>query len=204
MIPSDALLTKVHLAFLAHGYDGMTMITLAQSVGLSRRSIYNYFPDKQAAFRATVRWGNARNIANGQMAAAAAKAEGASALEILVAFMDARFADTRREASTSPHAVELAEQVYRRCRDILIDVAVTGQERLAEILIDLQTSGLIRWRPDYSTAMLAQFFHDAVRGVNQSLPPRPAVSLPDRYREIFGALLGGVAISGESSAPQAG
>jgi len=193
MIPGDALMMKVHLAFLAHGYEAMTMIELAKAIGMSRRSVYNYFPDKQEAFRASVRWGNARNIAKGQMAAAAAKAEGASALEILVAFMDARFADTRREVSASPHAVELAEQVFRRCRDVLIDVAVTGQERLAELLIDLQESGLVHWRPIYSAAMLSQFFYDAVRGVNQTLPPRPAVSLPDRYREIFTALLGGVA-----------
>lgn len=193
MIPRDALLQKVHLAFLAHGYEGMTMITLAEAAGLSRRSLYNYFHDKEQAFRAVVRWGNARNIAKGQMAAAAAKAEGADALEILVAFMDARFADLRREVSTSPHAVELNDQVYKRCRDILIEVAVTGQERLAEILIDLQDSGLVRWREGYSAAMLAQFFFDTARGVNQTLPPRPAVSLPERYREIFTALLSGVA-----------
>ena len=193
MIPRDALLKKVHLAFLDHGYEGMTMIALAEAVGMSRRSLYNYFHDKEQAFRASVRWGNARNIAKGQMAAAAAKAEGLSGLEILVAFMDARFADTRREVAASPHAQDLNDQVYKRCRDILIDVAVTGQERLAEILIDLQASGLLQWRADYSAAMLAQFFYDTVRGVNQTLPPRPAVSLPDRYREIFTVLLRGVA-----------
>jgi AcrR family transcriptional regulator len=201
IIPNDALMQKVELAFLAHGYEGMTMITLAKEIGMSRRSVYNYFHDKQEAFRAVVRWGNAANIAKGQMAAAAAKAEGASALEVLVAFMDARFADTRRAASTSPYAVELAEQVFRRCRDILVDVAVTGQERLAEILIDLQESGLVQWRPGYSPALLSQFFHDAVRGVNQTLPPRPAVSLPDRYREIFTALLGGVATKPATKPP---
>jgi AcrR family transcriptional regulator len=192
MIPRDALLQKVHLAFLAHGYEGMTMIKLAESAGISRRSLYNYFHDKQEAFRASVRWGNARNIAKGQVAAAAAKAAGENALEILVAFMDARFADTRREVSTSPHAVELNDQVFKLCRDILIDVAVAGQERLAEILIELRDSGLLRWRAEYSPAMLAQLFYDAARGVNQTLPPRPAVSLPERYREIFAPLLRGV------------
>lgn len=33
MIPRDAMLMKVHLAFLAHGYEGMTMITLAKELG---------------------------------------------------------------------------------------------------------------------------------------------------------------------------
>jgi hypothetical protein len=32
----------------------------------------------------------------------------------------------------------------------------------------------------------------AARAVNQTLPPRPAVSLPERYREIFAPLLRGV------------
>jgi AcrR family transcriptional regulator len=192
MVPRDALLKKIHLAFLAHGYEGMTMIELAKATGISRRSLYNYFSDKQAAFRASVRWGNARNIAQGQIAAAAAKAEGENALEILVAFMDARFGEFRREVSTSPHAVELNDQVFKLCRDILIDVAVAGQERLAEIFIELLEAGLLRWRAEYSPGMLAQFFYDAARGVNQTLPPRPAASLPERYREIFAPLLRGV------------
>jgi hypothetical protein len=33
----------------------------------------------------------------------------------------------------------------------------------------------------------------AARGVNQTLPPQPATSLRDRYRNMFSALLGGVA-----------
>jgi AcrR family transcriptional regulator len=194
MIPRDDLLMKVHLAFLAHGYEGMSMTTLASAAAISRRSLYNYFQDKEQAFRAVVRWGNARNIAKGQLAAAVAKAEGAGALDIVVTFMNSRFGDTRREASASPHAVELNEQVYKRCRDILIDVAVTGQERLAELLAELQEAGLMRWRAEYSPALLAQIFFDAARGVNQTLPPYPSVSLRARYREIFAALMGGVAV----------
>jgi AcrR family transcriptional regulator len=190
--PRDGVMLKIHMAFLAHGYEQMSMIGLAKAADMSRRSIYNYFPNKEEAFRAAVRWANARNIALGRMAAANAKAAGASALEILVAFADARFGETRREASTYPHTAELTENVNRRCRDILIDVAVTGQERLAEIMLDLQESGLVRWREEYSVGLLAQLFTDAMRGVNQTLPPRPAVSLPERYREIFTPLLRGV------------
>jgi len=191
--PRDAVMQKIHLAFLAHGYEQMSMIGLAKAADMSRRSLYNYFPGKEEAFRAAVRWANARNIALGRMAAANAKAAGASALEVLVAFADARFGETRREASAYPHTAELTDQVNRRCRDILVDVAITGQERLAEILLDLQDSGLVKWREGYSVGLLSQLFTDAMRGVNQSLPPRPAVTLPDRYREIFMALMGGVA-----------
>jgi AcrR family transcriptional regulator len=191
--PRDALLKKVHLAFLAYGYEQMTMIGLAKAVDMSRRSLYNYFANKEEAFRAAVRWGNARNIALGQVAANEAKAKGADALEILVAFMDARYGETRREVSASPHAVELNDQAFRRCRDIMIDAAVASQERLAEILIRLEEEGLVRWKKAYTPAELAQHFSDAARGVNQTLPPRPAVSLRERYRAIFAALMDGVA-----------
>jgi AcrR family transcriptional regulator len=191
--PRDAVMKKVHLAFLAYGYEHITMIALAKAADMSRRSLYNYFANNEEAFRAAVRWGNARNITLGQMAAADAKATGASALEVLVAYTDARYGETRRELSASPHAVELNDQAFRRCRDIMIDAAVAGQDRLAEIILDLQESGLVRWREGYSAAQLAQHFSDAARGVNQTLPPRPSISLRERYREIFAALLGGVA-----------
>jgi len=74
------------------------------------------------------------------------------------------------------------------------------RERLAELLIELREAGLLRWRAEYSAAMLALFFYDAARGVNQTLPPRPAVSLPERYREIFTPLLRGVSENSGSGA----
>jgi AcrR family transcriptional regulator len=191
--PRDILLQKLQRAFLAHGYEQITMIGLAKAADMSRRSLYNYFPNKEEAFRAAIKWGNQNNIALGQMAAANAKAAGAGALEILVAFADARYGETRRELSASPHAVEINDQAFKRCRDIMIDAAVSSQERLAEILLELQDAELVRWRANYPAGQLAQLFSDAARGVNQTLPPRPAVSLPERYREIFAALLGGVA-----------
>ncbi len=193
MNPRGKVLQRLQQAFFDHGFEHITMIALARAIGVSRRSLYNYFTNKEEAFRAAVRWGNQHNIALGQMAAAEARAAGADALEILVAFMDARYGETRRAFSASPHAVELNDQAFRLCRDIMIDAAVASQDRLAEILQELQAEGRVRWRAEYSAARLAQLFSDAARGVNQTLPPRPAVSLRERYQEIFAALMGGVA-----------
>jgi AcrR family transcriptional regulator len=191
--PHDTVLRKLQLAFFAHGYEQLTMIALAKAADMSRRSLYNYFSSKEEAFRACVSWSNARDITFGQAAAAKAKAAGANALEILVAYADARYGETRRELSASPHALEINDQAFRRCRDIMIDAARAGQQRLADILADLQEAGLVRWREDYAAVQLAQHFSDAARGVNQTLPPQPAASIRDRYRDIFRALLGGVA-----------
>jgi AcrR family transcriptional regulator len=191
--PHDAVLRKLQLTFFAHGYEQLTMIGLAKAADMSRRSLYNYFSSKEEAFRACVLWSNARDIAFGQAAAAEAKATGAGVLEILVAYADARYGETRRELSASPHALEINDQAFRRCRDIMIDAARAGQQRLADILADLQEAGLVRWREDYTAAQLAQHVSDAARGVNQALPPQPATSIRDRYRAMFRALLGGVA-----------
>ena len=138
--PHDAVLRKLQLAFFAHGYEQITMIGLAKAADMSRRSLYNYFSSKEEAFRACVRWSNARDIALGQAAAAEAKETGASALDILVAYADARYGVTRRELSASPNALEINDQAFRRCRDIMIDAAIAGQERLADILLDLQAA----------------------------------------------------------------
>src|ERR1700733_4773397 len=179
--PHDIGLRKLQLAFFAHGYEQITMINLAKAADMSRRSLYNYFSSKEEAFRACVRWSNARDITFGQRAAAEAKAAGANALEILVAYADARYGETRRGLSACPHALEINDQAFRRCRDIMIDAAQVGQERLAEILADLQEAGLVRWREAYAAGQLAQHFSDAARGVNQTLPPQPATTLRDRY-----------------------
>ena len=191
--PHDAVLRKLQLAFFAHGYEQITMIGLAKAADMSRRALYHYFSSKEETFRACVRWSNARDIALGQAAAAEAKETGAGALDILVAYADARYGVTRRELSASPNALEINDQAFRRCRDIMIDAAIAGQERLADILMDLQADGLVRWRAGATAAQLAQHFSDAARGVNQTLPPQPATSLRDRYRNMFAALLGGVA-----------
>ena len=193
--PHDIALRKLQLAFFAHGYEQITMIGLAKAADMSRRSLYNYFSSKEEVFRACIRWSNARDIAFGQAAAAAVKATGAGVLEILVAYADARYGVTRRELSASPHALEINDQAFRRCRDIMIDAAQEGQQRLADILADLQEAGLVRWREGYTAAQLAQHVSDAARGVNQALPPQPATSIRDRYRDMFRALLGGVAES---------
>jgi hypothetical protein len=40
---------------------------------------------------------------------------------------------------------------------------------------------------------MAQYLADGARGVNQSLPPRPAVTLAERYRKMSAAVLYGCA-----------
>src|ERR1700749_2224919 len=47
----EPLLTRLREAFLGVGYEAMTMQELAPRLGVSRRTLYNYFANKEDAFR---------------------------------------------------------------------------------------------------------------------------------------------------------
>jgi hypothetical protein len=73
-----------------------------------------------------------------------AKAVGAGGAGDSGGFRRCPLRGARRQLSASPHTVELNDQACKRCRDIMIDAAVAGKDRLAEILVDFQEAGLVR------------------------------------------------------------
>jgi AcrR family transcriptional regulator len=189
--PSDRLLAGLHQAFLDHGYERTTMGTLAAACDVARRTLYYHFRDKEDAFRAMLRWQHTGEIAAGMEAGNRAVAEGGSVLDAIVAIMDVRFGNTRRELDRSPHAVEINYAAFRRFRDVMADSAEVLQGRLADFLQQLERQDLLRLRRDISPAMAAQLLCDGARGVNQTLPPRPALTLAERYRPMFAVILRG-------------
>lgn len=50
----EAILKIAHGAFLADGYSGTSMSSIAARVGGSKATLYNYFPSKEDLFRAVV------------------------------------------------------------------------------------------------------------------------------------------------------
>jgi len=189
----DRLLGCVRQAFLDHGYDQLTMIGLAKSCDLTRRGLYHHFHGKEEAFREMLRWRHVIEINTGFEAGARALSEGGSALDAVVAVFDARYGAARRDLERSPHATEINDEAFRRCRDIMGSSAIAFQERLAGLLAELAERGLLRLRPGRGFDEVAQFLADGARGVNQSLPPKPASSLPKRYREMCAVILYGCA-----------
>lgn len=189
--PSDHLFPRLQRAFLDLGYERPTMEELARACEVTRRTLYNHFGNKEGAFRAQLRWGHTIEIAAGFAAGNRVLAQGGNALDAVVAIMDARYGVTRRNLESSPHAVEINYVAFRSFRDVMAESAAAFQDRLGEFLADLQQAGLLRLRPDVSPAELAQLLADGARGVNQTLPPQPALSLPERYRRMFAAILRG-------------
>jgi AcrR family transcriptional regulator len=178
-------------AFFDVGYEAMTMLALAPLAGVSRRTLYNHFANKEDAFRFLMRCDGDMAIEKSMQVAREKLDAGAKPLDIFVALMDARYADNRRRFAASKHALEINEKTFRIGRDIQIEHATTFQDEVAVLIGEMQERGVLALKRGTSAADLAQMLCDGARGSNQTLPPIPIEKLTDRYRKVLGAILYG-------------
>lgn len=198
--PSHDLMLRVLEAFLARGYEHLTMVQLAQDCQFTRRALYHYFSSKESAYRAVIRHFNVVAVAAGLDAGRAARRAGGSALDVLATTLDIRYGDTRRRLNRSPHIFDLNAEAFRRGRDIMIESAIAFHAELEALIRELADDGLIALRPGRTPAELAQLLTDAARGVNQTLPPIATEDYAGRYRQIVEAILFGAAIPAAAAA----
>lgn len=193
MVTRVELVSRLERAFLDHGYAHLTMTGLAKAVDVTRRTLYNHFSSKEEAFRFLIENVNAQAVEIGMAAGRAALTDGRDAVEILATILDTRYGNTRRRLATSPHAIEINDQAFRRCRDIMIASALGFQSELARFIVELETRGILLVKPDVGPEALAQLLADGARGTNQSLPPIDPAELHQRYHGMVRALLHGAA-----------
>jgi len=191
MVTRTELVSRLERAFLDHGYDQLTMIGLAKAVDVTRRTLYNYFGGKEEAFRFLIENVNQEAVEAGMAAGRAERTDRRDPVAILVTILDIRYGRARRRLSTSPHAVEINDQAFRRCRDLMIASAIAFQAELAGFIDEMQAEGLLRLKPDVRPGDLAQLIADGARGTNQSLPPINPDALHLRYGSMVRALLYG-------------
>jgi AcrR family transcriptional regulator len=189
----ERMMQALLLAFLNHGYSNLTMRGLAQACDLTPRTLYNHFKGKEDVFREVIRWNHVREIRRGWEAGRWALSEGGSAVDVVVAILDARFGEARRILEASPHASELNYEAFRRCKDIINDSAIAFQADLAVVVEDLEKRSLLRLKAGMTSIDAAQFIADGARACNQGLPIQRALTLPERYRAICEALFYGFA-----------
>lgn len=187
----DRLMERLRKAFDDYGYERVTMGTLADACEVTRRTLYNHFHNKEDAFRGMLQWLHVREVADGLAAGRGVMEAGGSVLDAMVAVMDARYAVTRRRLETSPHAIELNYTAFRRFNDVISASAVSFQAEMTLFVEELIAGGRLRLRPGITPAELTQLLADGARGVNQSLPAKPAAGLPGRYRVMFAVILRG-------------
>jgi AcrR family transcriptional regulator len=197
--PSRALLLSVREAFHRCGYKDLSMVSLADACGISRRGLYNYFRNKDEAFRAWVRYSNEEAIRLGLSAGDQAEARGADVVDVFTAILDVRYGETRREVEGSPHKNELMATALMLCRDIIVDAAVSFQRELANRVSSFADQGAIGLNEGMTPDDVAELLANGARGVNQGLPP-PTTSLEERYRQMCRAVLFGTAEAAEPRA----
>lgn len=193
MVTRAELASGVERAFLDHGYQYLTMAALADAIDVTRRTVYNYFGSKEEAFRFLIEDANARAVEAGLAAGRECLARGQDLVEIFATVLDVRYGDNRRRLAKSPHAVEINDQAFRRCRDLMIASAISFQAEMAAFITELQALRTLRLRPEVDAETLAQLLADGARGTNQSLPPTDPETLKLRYRAMVGAILYGAA-----------
>ncbi|MDR3374266.1 MAG: helix-turn-helix domain containing protein [Ancalomicrobiaceae bacterium] len=193
MVPRPDFTRRLTQAFLDHGYDQLNMAGLAKAVDITRRTLYNYFSNKEEAFRFLIEQANITAIKRGIDAGREKLAEGGSAIDVITTIINIRYGENRRLLMASPHATEINDQAFRRCRDLMVGAAITFQAQLADIVVELQQAGRLTLKPDVTPAELAQVVADGARGTNQSLPPVAGDDLEERYRKMVAVLLYGSA-----------
>jgi AcrR family transcriptional regulator len=191
--PGRDLLHKVNRAFLDYGYSGLSMVVLAKACGFSQRALYYYFNNKEDAFRAVIQDRNDEAVELGREAGKAVRAKGGSALDVLAEILDIRYGDTRRRVMQSPHTVELNAEAFKRCRDLMIQSAIAFQGELAELIVDLEKSRMLKLNGQFTPAQIAQGLADGGRAVNQALPPIESDDFKGRYRQTCEMVLYGCA-----------
>jgi AcrR family transcriptional regulator len=202
MQPSDEMMGRVLGAFHAHGFRELSMGGLAAACGYTRRNLYNYFSNKEDAFRALIQHTNTEQGRRGIEAGRALMAQNASALDVLTEVLVVRYVTVRQRMSRSPHALEINNEAFRLCHDIMVRSASVFTNGLRGVIVDLEKAGRLRMKAGVTHAQLAQMLGDGVRGINQSLPPVPSSSLPARYRQMCQAILYGSATEVAAAAPR--
>ena len=191
--PTPAMLLHMEQALFTYGYGDLTMERFAEACNFSRRALYFYFSSKPEVFRAVVRFRNDLGLTTGFAAGRKRWSEGGNALEILADIINIRYGDLRRIAHTSPHQVELNAEVFRRCTDIVRDVAIYFEGELAKLILELQRDGLLHLRAGVTAEQLAQALANGARGVNQRIPTVAPEELENRYRDMCRFILYGCA-----------
>jgi len=192
--PGRDLLEQVNQAFLDHGYSGLSMIVLARACGFTQRALYYYFSNKEDAFRAMIAWRHGESVALALQAGSAVRAGGGSALDIIAEILNVRYGDTRRRLAKSPHTVELNAEAFKRCRDLMIESAISFQADLERLIVEFQKSRMLKLNGRFTAAEVAQALADGGRAVNQALPPIPGEEYAARYRQMCAMVLYGCAV----------
>lgn len=157
----DAILDAAAALTSEHGLRSVTMSGIAERTGITRATLYKYFPDVQAILAA---W-HERQVSRNLTELVAARDQAAGAEQQLE-----RMLETYARLVHEQHASELVALLHRS------DHATRGYQQFAGMLRELIAEGATRGRlrDDVSPAELASFCLHALAAAS-SMPSKEAV-----------------------------
>ena len=136
MQPSAEMMVRVRKAFHDYGFRELSMGTLAAACGYTRRNLYNYFRNKEEAFRALVNFTNTERGREGLDAGRLLLEQGASAVDVVSEVLIVRYATVWRDLKKSPHVNEINDEAFRLCRDIMLRTSHVFHTGLKNIIVE--------------------------------------------------------------------
>ena len=114
---TQLILDGALVQFNQYGFRKTSLEDIARAVGISRTSLYSYFSNKDAIFRAVAQEVHERALAEAQRVL---NIEGSIAERVEAALL-ARHAPFHAMQATSQHGTELHDEYSKLCGDIVVD-----------------------------------------------------------------------------------
>jgi AcrR family transcriptional regulator len=158
---SQLILEGANTQFNQYGFRKTSLEDIARAVGISRTSLYSYFPNKDAIFRAV-----SQEVHERALAEAKHVLNGKEDIELRVeAALLARHAPFHEMQATSPHGLELHDEYSRLCGDIVTDSQTRFEAMLVGAIKRAARSGSIDLkRAGVSSAEIASTLNLASAG----------------------------------------
>jgi AcrR family transcriptional regulator len=186
----EAILGAAQSLFSRYGFRRTSIDEIASEAGIAKGTVYLYFPNKQAVFRAV-----AERVAEHVLAGtqAAYERETAVAPRVL-AMLEAKFVHMFEVVHATPHARELIDTKNGTAADVFERADRRYEELLARALAEADAGGeLSLARAELSASAAAALVVRCAHGSGAGLGPSPSLrTYRKRLRELVPVLVRGL------------
>lgn len=186
----EAILAAAQDLFSRYGFRRTSIDEIASQAGIAKGTVYLYFPNKQAVFRAV-----AERVAERVLASAQAAYDGQDAVAPrLLAMLEAKLVHLYEVVHASPHARELIDSKNGYAADVFERTDRRYEELVARALAEADAAGeLSLSRAELSPAAAAALVVRCAHGNGVGLGGAPSLrTYRKRLRELVPVLVRGL------------
>ncbi len=189
----EAILAAAQALFFRYGFRRTSVDEVAMQAGIAKGTVYLYFPNKQALFRAVAERVAERMLAGAQ-AAYEQTVEAAAVGPRVLALLEAKFTYLFEVVHASPHARELVDSKNGYAADVFERADRRYEELLARALAEADAAGELSLAcAELSPAAAASLVVRCAHGSGVGLGPSPSLrTYRKRLRELVPVLVRGL------------